>query len=317
MTAVTTTTTTPAPHRVIEKFSPVTGDKLQDIPVSTSEEVDAAVARARAAFAGWRDLGLQRRLEMLDRIREVLLRKGEEYAREISRDTGKPYQDSISTELLAVALLLEYNRKQAPKILRRRKTKTPMVFTGKAGYIEYFPRGVVGVIAPWNFPFQLSVAPVISALVGGNTVVLKPSEVTPLTGEVIRDLMAEAKLPPGVVEVVQGDGSTGAALCNADVDMLFFTGSVATGRKVMQAAAKRPIPVELELGGKDAMIVCADANLARAAKAAAWGGFANCGQVCVSVERLFVVDSIHDKFVDMVRKEVEKIKVGGPDEDAD
>ncbi len=317
MTAVTTSTTTPTPHRVIEKYSPVTGEKLQDIPVSTPEQVEAAVARARAAFVGWRDLGLGRRLEVLDRIREVLLRKGEEYAREISRDTGKPYQDSLSTELLAVGLLLEYNRKRAPKILARRRTKTPMVFTGKVGYIEYFPRGVIGVISPWNFPFQLGVAPVISALVGGNTVVLKPSEVTPLTGEVIRDLMAEAKLPAGVVEVVQGDGSTGAALCQADVDMLFFTGSVATGRKVMAAAAQRPIPVELELGGKDAMIVCADANLTRAAKAAAWGGFANCGQVCVSVERLFVVESIHDRFVEMVRKEVENIRVGSPDDDAD
>ncbi len=317
MTAVSTSPTTPSPARVIEKFSPVSGEKLQEFPISSAEDVEAAVARARAAFVGWRDLGLTRRLEILDRVREVLLKKGEEYAREISRDTGKPYQDSLSTEILAVALLLEYNRKKAPKILARRRAKTPIVFAGKSSLIEYFPRGVVGVISPWNFPFQLGVAPVISALVGGNTVVLKPSEVTPITGEVVRDLFAQAGLPEGVVEVIQGDGSTGAALCQADVDMLFFTGSVATGRKVMAAAAKRPIPVELELGGKDAMIVCADANIKRAAKAAAWGAFANCGQVCVSVERLFVVESIHDKFVELVREEVENIRVGGPDDDAD
>ena len=156
-----------------------------------------------------------------------------------------------------------------------------------------------------------------AALIGGNTVVLKPSEVTPLTGLLAEELFKRVGLPEGVVEVVHGDGSTGAALTRSDIDMVFFTGSVATGRKVMAAAAERPIPCELELGGKDAFIVCADANLERAARAAVWGGLVNCGQTCISVERIFVVDSVHDRFVQLVREVVESLRQGGPEEFAD
>ncbi|MCB9596355.1 MAG: aldehyde dehydrogenase family protein [Sandaracinaceae bacterium] len=302
---------------VIEKRSPVTGEVLGTFPIRTAAEVDAAVARAREAFPTWRDTSLDDRLRMLSRIKDVVQTHGEEYARRISDDTGKPLVDSLVTELMAIPLFLDHYRKTAKKTLSRRKVSTPILFPGKASYIEHFPLGVVGVISPWNFPFQLSMVPVLSALIAGNTVVLKPSEVTPITGEIVDEIFRRIGLPRGVVEVVQGDGSTGAALTRADVDKLFFTGSVATGRKVMAEAAKRPIPVELELGGKDAMIVCADANLARAAKAAAWGGLVNCGQMCTSVERLFVVDAIHDEFVALLEAEVRAMRVGGPDEHAD
>jgi acyl-CoA reductase-like NAD-dependent aldehyde dehydrogenase len=159
--------------------------------------------------------------------------------------------------------------------------------------------------------------PAISALLAGNTVVLKPSEVTPITGELIAELMARVGLPEGVFQVIQGDGTTGAALSKADIDKLFFTGSVATGKKVMKAAAAKPIPVELELGGKDAMIVCEDANLERAARGAIWGGLINCGQMCTSVERIFVRAEIYDRFIALLEREVDKVKVGGPDADAD
>jgi acyl-CoA reductase-like NAD-dependent aldehyde dehydrogenase len=295
----------------------VTGARLGDFPVTSAEDVQAAVSRARAAFAGWRDAPLSVRLAALDRARAVLVEHAEAYSRKIADDTGKPVFEALMFELSLVPVFLDHYRKRAPKLLARRKVATPLMLPGKTGYVEHFPRGVVGIIAPWNFPFQLSVLPVISALIGGNTVVLKPSEVTPLTAEVLVDFFQRLGLPAGVVEVVQGDGSTGAALCKADVDMLFFTGSVATGRKVMAAAAERPIPVELELGGKDAFIVCADANLERAAAAAVQGGLANCGQACISVERIFVVDAVHDRFVEMLKTRVNKVKVGGPDEQAD
>ncbi len=300
---------------VIEKYSPVTGEKLGEFPIGTKEEVDRAVSRARAAFPGWRDAGLKRRLEVLGRIRRVIQAEGEEYARRISADTGKPLVDSLMGELLSVPMFLDYYEKVAPRVLRRRKVKTPLVFAGKKSYVEYFPMGVVGIISPWNYPFSLSVLPMISALIGGNAVVLKPSEVTPITGEVIREVFSKIEVPQGVVEVVQGDGSTGAALVESDVDKVFFTGSLATGRRVMEAAAKKPIPVELELGGKDAMIVCADANLRRAARGAVWGGLQNCGQLCVSVERIFVVESVHDRFVELLKQEIEKVRVGAPEED--
>jgi acyl-CoA reductase-like NAD-dependent aldehyde dehydrogenase len=300
-----------------EKRSPVTGETLGKYHVSSDADVRAAVARARSAFASWKQTTLERRLELLLRIKDVVRTHGEEYARRISEDTGKPLVDSLLTELMSVPLFLDYYRDEAPKVLARKKVPGSILFPGKTSYVEHFPIGVIAIISPWNFPFQLSMVPIVSALIGGNTCVLKPSEVTPITGEIIREVFQRIGLPTGVLEVVQGDGSTGAALADADVDKIFFTGSVATGRKVMAAAAKKPIPVELELGGKDAFIVCADAHLERAAKAAAWGGLVNCGQMCTSVERIFVEAKVHDRFVELLAKEVDRVTVGGPDEEAD
>lgn len=303
--------------QMIEKYSPVTGEFLGEYPIATAEEVQAAVERARRAFEGWRQTPLEVRQRKLDRLKEIIAQDGEEFARRISKDTGKPLVDSMMTELFSIPLFLDYYRKTAAKVIKRKRVSTPIVFPGKTSYIEHFPMGVIGIISPWNFPFQLSMVPAISALLTGNTVVLKPSEVTPITGELIDELMARVGLPEGVFQVVHGDGSTGAALTECDVDKIFFTGSVATGKKVMAAAAKKPIPVELELGGKDAMIVCEDAHLKRAAKAAMWGGLINCGQMCTSVERIFVHAKVHDKFVGLLEKELDQLKIGGPDEDAD
>jgi acyl-CoA reductase-like NAD-dependent aldehyde dehydrogenase len=302
---------------VIEKWSPVTGEKLGEFPITSGEDVEAAVARARAAAPGWRETALERRLDILMKAKAIIIDEGSEIARKISEDTGKPLVDSLMTELMQVPLFLDYYAKTAKKVLSRRRVRTPILFPGKASYIEHYPVGVVAVISPWNFPFQLAVVPMFSALIAGNCVLLKPSEVTPITGMLIDELVSRLDLPEGVCQVLHGDGSTGAALTRADVDKIFFTGSVATGKKVMKAAAEKPIPVELELGGKDAMIVCHDAPLKRAAKAAVWGGLINCGQMCTSVERLFVVESIYEAFKRELDREVAKIKVGGPDEDAD
>jgi len=307
----------PEENRTITKRSPVTGEVLGEFAVCSERQVRQVVAKARAAFRPWADAGLKHRLAAMDRVKNVILQNAEQYARRISDDTGKPLFDSLITELVSVPLFLDHYRKKARKILAPRKIPTPIVFQHKKSYLEFFPMGVIGIISPWNFPFQLSVIPMISALIGGNTVVLKPSEITPITGEIIREMFSEARMPEGVVEVVQGDGSTGSALVNSDVDKIFFTGSVATGRKVMEAAASRPIPVELELGGKDAMIICSDANLERAAKAAVWGGLLNAGQMCISVERIFAVEQIHDHFVELLQSEVQRLKLGGPQEDAD
>lgn len=302
---------------IIEKRSPVTGERLGEFPITSRNGVIAAVARARAASTSWQRTPLEARLKIISRIKGVIRDHGEEYARRISEDTGKPLVDSLLTELMTLPLFIDYYKKTAPKVLGRKKTPASIFFPGKTSYVEHFPMGVIGVISPWNFPFQLSMVPVVSALIAGNTVVLKPSEVTPITGEIIAEIFRKIGLPEGVVEVIQGDGSTGAALTDAEVDKIFFTGSVATGRKVMAAAAKRPIPVELELGGKDAMIVCADANLERAARAAIWGGLVNCGQMCTSIERILVEEKVHDRFVTLLREEIAKVKVGGPDEHAD
>ena len=303
--------------RTISKTSPVTGEELGEFPITTPDEVLAAVERARSAFPAWSSTPVRARIRLIERIKEVVEQRGEEFARRISEDTGKPYVDSLLTELMSVPLFIDYYARTARRVLRTKRVPTPLLFFPKSSYIQHFPMGVIAVISPWNFPFQLTMVPAISALLAGNTVVIKPSEVTPITGEIMREIFAAAKLPHGVVELIQGDGETGAALTRADVDKIFFTGSVATGRKVMAAAAEKPIPVELELGGKDAMIVCHDANLKRAAKGAVWGGLINAGQMCTSVERILVVDAVHDEFLDLLQKEVDRVKVGGPQENAD
>ncbi len=301
----------------ITKTSPVTGEELGEFPITSAEDVDAAVARARDAFPAWSATPLKARIRMIRRIKEIVAERGEEFARRISQDTGKPYVDALLTELIQIPLFIDYYARTAHRVLKTKRVMTPVLFFPKSSYIQHFPMGVIGIISPWNFPFQLTMVPAISALLAGNTVVIKPSEVTPITGEIMREIFAAARLPHGVVELVQGDGTTGAALSRADIDKIFFTGSVATGRKVMAAAAEKPIPVELELGGKDAMIVCHDANLRRAAKGAVWGGLVNAGQMCTSVERILVVESVHDEFVRMLQEEVDKVKVGGPEENAD
>ena len=302
---------------MIQKQSPVSGEPLGEFAITGEAGVQEAVARARAAQPAWAALPLRERLRRLDRLKQLVDERGEEFARRISEDTGKPWVEALGHEIMLVSPFLDYHRKFAPKALRRKKAFTPIFLAGKSSYIEHFPRGVIGVISPWNFPFQLSIIPVLQALTAGNAVVLKPSEITPITGELLREVFAAIELPEGLVEVIQGDGTTGAALCRADVDMIFFTGSVATGRKVMAACAARPIPCELELGGKDAMIVCEDAPLGRTAKGAVWGAFANAGQACVSVERVFVVEAIYDRFVAQVKKEVLALRVGAPEEEAE
>ncbi len=315
--AKTASTESSLDGKTFEKYSPVTGEKLGEYKISTAEEVDAAVARAKQAFPGWRATPLKERLRILAQIKDIVREDGEYFVDKISEDTGKPRFDSMLTELISIPLFIEHYEKTAAGVLGRKRVKNPLMFPFKKSYIEHFPIGVIAVIAPWNFPFQLSMIPVISALIAGNTAVLKPSEVTPITGDIVKEIFDRTDLPEGVFEMVHGDGSTGAALTHADVDKIFFTGSVATGRKVMAAAAKKPIPVELELGGKDAFIVCHDANLKRAANACVWASMINCGQMCTSVERVFVVESVYDEFMKMVLDQVKKIRVGGPDEDAD
>lgn len=304
-------------ERRIEKHSPVTGAHLGTFPAASDEAVRAAIARARAAFPAWRDTPLRDRIERLQRLTPLLKAEADALAETISNDTGKPLLESLVMELLTIPVALDYYAKHAAAFLERRKVATPLVFQPRTSYVEYAPMGVIAVIAPWNYPFQLAMLPALSALIAGNTVVLKPSEVTPLVAEMIAELFARLDLPPGVVEVCMGDGQTGAAVCAGDVDKIFFTGSVATGRKVMASAATRPIPVELELGGKDPMIVCHDAPIERAARAAAWGGLVNAGQMCISVERVYVVDAVYDTFLDALKRQMERVRVGAPDTHAD
>ncbi len=295
----------------IISVNPATLEELARFAVDSPAKVNAAVARARAAQPQWRALSFRNRARYILKVRRALYERQNEVINIISDETGKPPFEALSTEVFPIADLMTHFATQSEKILRDERF-TLAVFRNKRSAISYEPLGVVGIISPWNFPFAIPAGEVVMALMAGNAVVLKPSELTPLVGDAIRRLFAGAGFPEGVFEVVQGDGSTGAALVDSAVDKIFFTGSVRTGKRIAEAAAKRLLPVVLELGGKDPMIVCEDAPFERTVKGAVWGAFANCGQVCASVERLYVVEPIADKFISSVVDEVKKLRQGPP-----
>jgi acyl-CoA reductase-like NAD-dependent aldehyde dehydrogenase len=295
----------------VVSINPATLEELARFPIATVDDVNAAVARARAAQPAWAALSCRNRARYILKVRRTLYDRKEEVCRVISDETGKPEFEALTTEVFMVSDLMSHFAMKSEKLLRQKRF-TLAVFRNKRSMICREPLGVVGVISPWNFPFSIPVGEIVMALMAGNTVVLKPSEYTPLVGDAIKRLFAAAGFPEGVLEVVQGDGSTGAALVEAAVDKIFFTGSVRTGRRIAEAAAKRLMPVVLELGGKDPMIVCGDAPFERTVKGAVWGAFMNCGQVCASVERLYVVEPLAEKFIAAVVDEVKRLRTGRP-----
>ena len=296
--------------------SPATLDKVGELEVATAEEVTAAVGRARAAQPAWAALSFKERGRYLRRALDILRRRREEFLEVVMGETGKVRMEALTMEIFASLDFLNYWAKRAGKILAERKQRTHLFGPTKQLRIVYRPLGVVAIITPWNGPFVLSLNPTAQALMAGNAVVLKPSEITPYSGKLVGDLFAEAGLPQGLVEVVAGDGSTGAALAEADVDKVSFTGSVATGRRVAEACARRLVPCTLELGGNDPLIVCHDADLERAATGAVFGSLLNAGQVCCSAERVYVVDTVADEFTEKVAAKVRVLRQS-PDGRAD
>lgn len=297
---------------VLTLQNPATGEILGSLEEATPDQVQQAVQKARATYPAWSATPLSDRIAYLSRLRHYLVENGEDLAQRISQDTGKVHFEAYMTEIFVTIDTIRFYEKHAEKMLAKQKVPTPLLLWPKKSYIHYKPMGVIAVISPWNYPFQLAVIPVLSALVAGNTVVLKPSEVTAATGLIIEELFRAVPLPEGVIHVLHGGREVGQELVAARPDKIFFTGSVRTGKKIMAAAAEHLIPVELELGGKDPMIVCADAPLERAANAAVWGSFTNAGQVCMSVERVFVHESVHDRFVELVTQKTKALRQGFP-----
>ena len=303
------------PRREIIAIDPSSGEEMGRVPLLTSADVSAAVTRARQAQPAWAKLSFRARAQFILAAREIVLSQVEEIAALIARETGKPPAEAISMEVTPTLDLMQHFARNAERMLRRQKIDIGQFeLMGRSSYIVHKPLGIIGIISPWNFPWATPLDEVVMALIAGNAVVLKPSEFTPFTALKIGEVFKQAKLPEGLVEIVTGDGSTGAALIEAGVDKVMFTGSVATGKRVAEAAAKHLTPVVLELGGKDPMIVLEDANLVNAARAAVWGGFANAGQACASIERCYVHESIAKKFTELVVKETRKLKVGVPTE---
>ncbi|MDX1648582.1 MAG: aldehyde dehydrogenase family protein [Myxococcota bacterium] len=300
---------TPGEPRRVRLSSPATLEPLGEMAMQGPEEVRAAVERARKAQPDWAAAGFRERRRVLERAARLLVDRADEFAETICRETGKPATEALATEIVPACDALQFYAKRAERILADRTIPLHLL-KNKRLRICWRPLGVVGIVTPWNFPFLLALNPSVQALIAGNAVLLKPSEVTPFSGQLVERLLGEAAIPDGVFQLVQGDGETGAALVEAGVDKISFTGSVETGRKVAEACGRQLVPCTLELGGKDPMVVCADADLDRAAAGAVYGAFANAGQVCVSTERVYVVDGVADAFVRKVLERTAELRQG-------
>ena len=295
--------------------NPATGETLAHVPETSPERLAELVAAARIAQAGWGETAFEERGRILMAARAWMVANGERVVTTICAETGRPADETQFAELSYGISALEFWAKNAARYLADEdvETASPFVRGGRRLKVRYAPVGVVGVIGPWNYPLNNSFGDCIPALAAGNAVILKPSEVTPLTSLLMAEMMAEVGLPEDVFTVATGRGETGAALVDL-VDFVMFTGSVKTGKAVMKQAAESLTPVSLELGGKDPMIVLADADLERAANAAASYGLNNSGQVCISVERIYVEDAVHDEFVERLTSKVETLRQGPPGE---
>jgi acyl-CoA reductase-like NAD-dependent aldehyde dehydrogenase len=294
--------------------NPATGQIIAHVPDMSADEVAHMVAAARAAQPAWAELGFEARAKVFLRARKWLVDNRDRVARTIVEETGKTREDAMLAEVLFIADSFGYWAKSAPKHLKDEKVKSHSPFMlGKKLMIRYKPRGVIGVIGPWNYPLTNCFGDGIAALAAGNAVVFKPSEITPLTTLLMQECMREAGLPDGVMQVATGRGQTGAALIE-HVDYVMFTGSVATGKKVAAKAAETLTPHSLELGGKDPMIVLRDADLERAANGAVFWSMANGGQICQAIERVYVEEPVYDEFVAKVVEKTRALRQGVPGE---
>jgi acyl-CoA reductase-like NAD-dependent aldehyde dehydrogenase len=302
----------PTATETIAVENPATGKVIRTLPVDSAEDVKAAAERARAAQPGWEALGFEGRGRVLRRMQKWLLDNGDRVVQSIVDETGKTHEDAIVVEVAYGAGALGFWAKHAPDYLADEKVRTsnPLVL-GRKLVVRYAPVGVVGVIGPWNYPLVNSFGDAIPALAAGNAVLLKPSEVTPLTSMLLAEGFRESGLPEHVLQILVGGAETGVALID-ESNFVMFTGSTATGKKVMARAAETLTPVALELGGKDPMIVLADADLERAANAATYYSMQNGGQTCVSIERVYVEAPVYDQFVDAVTERVKALRQGVP-----
>ncbi len=315
MAIVTPVETRPGERRRLAIASPATGEPLGEIEVANAADVAAAVEAARKAQPAWAGLSFRERARVMKRAISTLIERQDEFVDVVLAESGKTRGEALAMEIFAGCDALSYWSKHAERILRPEKVRLHgMLRLAKKARIHYRPLGVVGVICPWNGPFILGLNPAVQALMAGNAVLVKPSEVTPRSGALVAELFEAAGLPEGLLQVLTGDGETGAALVEAGVDKISFTGSVETGRKVAEACARKLIPCTLELGGKDPMIVCADADLDNAAGGALAGAFMNTGQYCCGTERVYVVDEVADAFVEKVVARAAELRQGSSGE---
>ena len=296
----------------LESFNPATGELVGTVETLTPAKVQGVVDDVAEVQPFWAALSLEERARYMRRAGDVLLEDLDEIAELLTNEQGKPRVESYTMELLPTIDSLKWIADNGPEILADEKLSMPLFLKSKSAKFTFEPIGVVGVIAPWNYPWSIPFGEVAIALMAGNGVVLKPASLTPLIGERIRQTFEKAGLPEGLVRTVHGGGRIGDALVKSTAGKIFFTGSVEVGRKVGVECAKRMKGSVLELGGKDPQIVCPDADLANAISGAVWGGFANAGQTCSGIERVYVHRDVADAFIQGVVRETERLTVGDP-----
>ena len=306
-------------RRHLQLRSPVTLEPTGELVCANTGDVAAAIARARAAQPAWAATSMKARAAIARRALRIVLESQDEIIETVVAETGKARTDAMSMEVFSVADSLCYYAENAEKFLRPRKRRVHgLLGLMKQLRIVYKPLGVIGLITPWNGPFVLVMNQAVQAILAGNAVVAKGSEVTPFSARLAETILSRAGLPEGVLQVLLGDAETGAAIVRGGVDKVSFTGSVATGRKVAEACAGQLIPCTLELGGNDAMVVCADADLDRAADGAWLGSCMNTGHYCCGTERIYVVEAVYDEFLRLVMDKGKGLRQGqqyGWDED--
>jgi acyl-CoA reductase-like NAD-dependent aldehyde dehydrogenase len=304
-----------AAQSTLESFNPATGELVGSVATITPGEVQAVVDDVARIQPAWAELSLETRGAYLRRAADALLDDIDELAELLVSEQGKPRAEAYTMELLPTVDALHWCAKAGPKILADEKVRMSQAFlASKKSRFTYEPIGVVGVIAPWNYPWSIPFGEVAIALMAGNGVVLKPASLTPLLGEAIRRVFEKGGLPEGLIRVVHGGGAVGDALAKSSAGKIFFTGSVEVGRVVGEVCARQLKGSVLELGGKDPMIICADADLGNAISGAVWGGFANAGQTCSGIERVYVMREVADRFVEGVAREAQKLRLGNPRE---
>jgi acyl-CoA reductase-like NAD-dependent aldehyde dehydrogenase len=297
----------------LESFSPATGALLGSVETLTPDRVQAVVDDVARVQPAWAELGPDSRASYMRRAADALLDEIDDLSELLATEQGKPRAEAYAMELLPTIDALHWCAEAGPEILADERIRFSQPFLlGKRSHFAFEPIGVVGVIAPWNYPWSIPFGEVAIALMAGNGVVLKPASLTPLLGDRIRGVFEKAGFPDGLVQTVHGGGQVGDALVRSSAGKIFFTGSVEVGRKVGESCARQLKGSVLELGGKDPMIVCADADLDNAVSGAVWGGFANAGQTCSGIERVYVVREVAGRFVAAVAREAQGLEVGDP-----
>ncbi len=299
-----------------EAYNPATGALLGEIPQNSIQDIREAVQRIRIAQAKWADIPFSQRGKYLRKMQRHLVEHGEEYARTISADNGKTLADAYMTEVSSAVLAFDYYIKHSARVLRSRRVKGSHIFSlFTRNKLQYTPMGVIGIISPWNYPLAIPMHEILMALMSGNGLLYKAASETQMVGQIIQKIVDAGELPQDLFIQVNVPGRVaGDAFLEAGIDKLFFTGSVPIGRTLMQKAAETLTPVSLELGGNDAMIVCAEANLKKAVNGAIWAGLSNSGQSCAGIERVYVHREVYKPFIKLLKKKVEKLRVGNPDQ---